>query len=243
MGEVGRRLAAALESAGVEVVPVTRSSGWERAISDPDGLRLICVREEALASVLDRLAGVSGALVAAVQNGWIRPVLHRHPGATRGLIWFTSKGDFYNPLRPSPFSGPWAELLATALVSGGLPASAVDADSFDALEADKMGFNCVVGLPLAVHGLSLGDYLEHEAGEAEQLFVESATVCARALACPVDPGWWSGFRQSVEPLGWVSTSRAKALEFRNQAIVRLAEKGGGQAPVNRRLLEAHEAMC
>jgi len=242
MGEVGRRLAAALETAGVEVVRVTRDSGWDRASADTYGLRLVCVREEALASVLDRLRGVSDVNVVAVQNGWIRPILHEHPDATRGLIWFASKGEFYNPLRPSPFSGPWAEPLATALVAGGLPASAVDADSFDGFEADKMGFNCVVGLPLAVHGLSLGDYLERESIEAEELFTESVTVCAAALACPMDPGWWSAFRRSAEPLGWVSTSRAKALEFRNQAVVQLAQASGREAPVNRRLLEAHAAM-
>ncbi len=51
---------------------------------------------------------------------------------------------------------------------------------FAAAEAEKMAFNCVVGLPLAVHGVSLGEYLTQHAPEAEAVFGEAATVTARA---------------------------------------------------------------
>jgi hypothetical protein len=240
MGEVGRRLASALEASGVEVAPVTRESGWEQAGGDPEGLRLACVREEALPAVLERLRGVPGDRVVAVQNGWIRPVLEHHSEATRALIWFTSKGEFFRELRPSPLSGQWAGPLSAALTSGGLSCPAVDSTTFAALEADKMGFNCVVGLPLAVHQVSLGDYLARHPDEAEELFTESATICAAALGCRYDPAWWPAFRQSVEPLAWVAVGRAKALEYRNGAVVELAAAHGLDAPLNRRLLAAHE---
>lgn len=238
MGEVGRRLAGALESTGVRTVPVTRAEGWEEALSPTPGLRLLCVREEALESCLDRLAGVAPEQLVAVQNGWINHLLAPFPGCTRGLIWFTSKGDFFRVLRPSPFAGPAAPWLAGALERGGLAAAAVPGVELAALDADKMGFNCVVGLPLAVHGVSLGDYLDTRPDEAEALFTESVTVCARAHGTTVEPAWWPRFVVTVEPLDWVKASAAKALEYRNGAVQRLGRKLGIATPVTDRLLAA-----
>jgi ketopantoate reductase len=175
-----------------------------------------------------------------VQNGWIRPLLDNHPLATRGLIWFTAKGDFFRILRPSPFIGPWASALSSVLESGGISAVEVDAADFDLLDADKMGFNCVVGLPLAVHGLTLGEYLSTHSQEARQVFTEAVSICSRALNAEAGEDLWNGFLRSAAPLDWVKTSRAKALEFRNGAVVSLAEELGLEAPINASLLRAHE---
>jgi ketopantoate reductase len=241
MGEVGRRLAAALAAAGIDVVGVSRDEGWERALSGEPGPRIICVREEALAGVLERLRDVPVDRLVAVQNGWIRPLVAKLPELSRGLIWFTSKGGFYRVLRPSPISGKWAPALASLLTAGGIPASAVPRAAFDALDADKMGFNCVVGLPLAVHGLSLGEYLEREPDEARELFMESVTTCARAVGTAAEASWWIHFLESSTELGWVRTGRAKALELRNGAVAELARRQGVPVPVTDRLLEAHAA--
>jgi ketopantoate reductase len=235
-GEVGRRLGRALGAAGFETVEVTRSRGWEEAGRDPAGIRLVCVREEALEGVLSRLRAVDGDRIVTVQNGWIRPLLAELPGSTRGLIWFTSKGDFFRVLRPSPFSGPLADSLAAGLEAGGISATSVDARDFAALEADKMGFNCVVGLPLAVHRLTLGEYLQRHADEARAVFEESVTVCARALSVEANPDWWPAFLASAEPLGWVGTRVAKALEFRNGAVAELARRLEHPVPVTEGLL-------
>lgn len=239
MGEVGTRLATALERSGRRTVPVTREAGWGRAPSSEIGTRLICVREEALAGVLERLSTVPDERLVAVQNGWIRPMVPDN--ATRGLIWFTSKGDFYRPLRPSPFTGPLADDLAAALEEADIPATSVDATTFARMDADKMGFNCVVGLPLAVHGLSLGDYLEQHPDEARAVFTEAVTVCARAGGVEPDADWWPMFLASVEPLHWVATSKAKALELRNGAVVELGRQLGIDTPENERLLNADGA--
>ena len=51
-------------------------------------------------------------------------------------------------------------------------------DEFGRFDADKMGFNCVVGLPLAVHGSSLGDYLEVYPGESRAVFEEAVAACS-----------------------------------------------------------------
>lgn len=238
MGEVGTRLAAALREGGTEVVPVTRDAGWDEAVADTPGLRLVCVREELLLEVVGRLRHLGGERLAFVQNGWIRPLLEDLPTCTRALIWFTSKGDFYKPLRPTPFCGPVAAPLAAACEAASIPAVAVGDEEFAALDAEKMGFNCVVGLPLAVHGLSLGEYLDRMTGEAESLFAESVAVCAAAVGARAKVTWWAEFLRVVEPLAWVKTSSAKALEYRNGAVLRLARELRAGVPVTERLLNA-----
>lgn len=243
MGEVGRRLASALAAAGVEVAPVTREQGWEGLDADRDGAVLVCVREEALPALVPRLAVVAPERLAVVANGWIRPLLAGFPGCTRGLIWFTAKSGFFRELRPSVFSGPLARPLAAALERGGIAAVAADEPAFLGAEAEKMGFNCVVGLPLAAHGVSLAEYLATRREEAEAVFGEAAGVTARTLGVPASAAWWPAFLRSAEPIGWVKASGAKALEYRNAAVVRLARGLGARAPVNERLLAAIGALA
>lgn len=237
MGEVGRRLAGALERAGVDVIPVTRQGGWE-TLAAGDGPVLVCVREEVLPQLLPRLAELRQRRLVFVQNGWVRPLLAALPECTRGLIWFTSKGNFFHVLRPSPFSGPLAEPLAQWLHRGGIPGVALDGEDFAAADVEKMGFNCVVGLPLAVHGVSLGEYLERWRDEAHAVFEEAVTVLAQAVGVSVDPRWWPAFEKSAAPLHWVRVSTAKALEWRNGAVVGEARRLGVSAPLNQRLLAA-----
>ncbi len=238
MGEVGRRLAGALAAAGVDVVPVTRTSGWEEALAGGSDALLVCVREEELAEALARLGGVAPGRLVLVQNGWLRELLAALSGVTRGLLWFTSKGDFHRVLRPSVFSGPLATELASALERGGIAAVATDPPAFAAAEAEKMAFNCVVGLPLAVHRLSLAEYLAREEGEARAVFAEALTVVARALAVEPPAQAWERFVRACEPIGWMRATTARALEYRNGAVVRLARELGEGAPANRRLLAA-----
>jgi hypothetical protein len=238
MGEVGRRIASALTAAGVHAVPVTRGAGWDEALADREAPLIVSVREEALADVLVRVRGVAHSRLVFVQNGWIRPLLGELPGCTRGLVWFTSKGEFFKVLRPSVFYGPLADDLAGALQRGGVAAVALDEGAFAGAEAEKMGFNCVVGLPLAVHRLALAEYLERHREEAQAVFSEAVGVTARALGAKASPEWWPAFLQAVGPLGWVKAATAKALEYRNGTVVHLARELGLAAPVNERLLAA-----
>jgi ketopantoate reductase len=238
MGEVGRRLAGGLVASGVDVVPVTRQKGWERLDEDRHAPVLVCVREDALGDAMARLRGVAPERLVFVQNGWIRPLLGELPGCSRGLIWFTSKGEFFQVLRESVFSGPAAAVVAERLNRGGIPATAQEPAAFARAEAEKMGFNCVVGLPLAVHGVSLGEYTRRHAIEAEAVFSEATGVTARALGVPPSGSWWPDFLRVAEPLGWVRSGAPKSLEYRNGAIVRLAATLGMAAPVNEALLAA-----
>ena len=235
-GEVGRRLGHALRAAGAEVLEVTRRNGWVEAASDLPGCRLVCVREDDLAAVLDRLAVVPDRSIVCVQNGWIRPLLSRRQDVTRGLIWFTSKGEFFEVLRESPFEGTCAAELAARLTAGGIPAHSVDDEKFAALEADKMGFNCVVGLPLAIHDVTLESYLIEHRDAARALFEESVATCARALGVTAEGTWWQDFCSAARPIGWIRATAAKALAFRNGAVARLARAHGIAVPVTDRLL-------
>ncbi len=237
MGEVGRRLAGALERAGATIVPVTRQQGWD-TLAGAGGPVLVCVREEALTGVLPRLGEVDPSRLVFVQNGWVRPLLAALPGCTRGLIWFTSKGEFFQVLRPSPFAGPLAPVLTALLNEGGIPCTTLDSAAFAAADVEKMAFNCVVGLPLAVRGVSLGEYLASWPDEARAVFHEAATVLGRAVGVEPQPQWWDAFCASAEPLSWVRVSAAKALDLRNGAVVREARRLSLTAPVNERLLAA-----
>ncbi|MBZ5588036.1 MAG: hypothetical protein LAO05_05680 [Acidobacteriia bacterium] len=238
LGEVGRRLAGALTASGTDVAPVTRQGGWEHLSGDREAPVLVCVREEALSDTVSRLRNVAAERLVFVQNGWIRPLLGGVQGCSRGLIWFTSKGEFFRVLRASVFSGPAAPAVADALKRGGIAAAAIGTEAFAGAEAEKMGFNCVVGLPLAVHALSLGEYLDRNAAEAEAVFSEAAGVTARALGVTPSNDWWPEFLRVAKPLGWVRSAAPKALEFRNGAVARLARERGERTPANERLLKA-----
>jgi ketopantoate reductase len=238
LGEVGRRLVGALAASGSEVIPVTRQGGWEHLSGDREALVLVCVREEALSDVVPHLREVAAERLVFLQNGWIRPLLGGVPGCSRGLIWFTSKGEFFRVLRESIFSGPAASAVADALGRGGIAATAVGTEAFAGAEAEKMGFNCVVGLPLAVHTLSLGEYLGRHEAEAKAVFSEAVGITARALKVAPSDDWWPEFLRVAEPLGWVRAGAPKALEYRNGAVARLARQLGEHAPANERLLAA-----
>ncbi len=237
MGEVGRRLGEALRRAGVHVHPVTRTRGWAEALADSEGLHLVCVREEALSEILSYLSGIPSGHVALVQNGWIRPLVHGRTGITRGLIWFTAKGEFFTVVRSSPFTGPMASELVSALGRGGIPAHDLRPEDFGNQEAEKMAFNCVVGLPLAVHGLSLSQYLEQHREEARAVFFETVAVCCRATDTEAGSNIWERFLLSAEPLGWIRVANPSAVEFRNGAVVELSHQVGIPAPANARLVE------
>jgi hypothetical protein len=203
----------------------------------------VCVREEDLAEVLETLHNVASDRLALIQNGWIHPLLHDLPDVTRGLIWFTAKGEFFQILRPNRFSGPYATELSLALAAGGLPSEAADAEAFAGFDADKMAFNCVVGLPLAVHGLSLGEYLARFHDEAKAVFEEAVNACSSSAGVNPPSDGWDAFLASAAHLDWVRVSEAKALGFRNGAVVALAAEQGLSAPANSDLLRHYGAMC
>jgi hypothetical protein len=106
-----------------------------------------------------------------------------------------------------------------------------------------MGFNCVVGLPLEVHGLTLAQYMDDHLAEAKAVFDEAVAACSAAVGVNPHTDGWDAMRESASHLGWVRVATAKALDFRNRAVVALAAKHGLAAPANSQLLRLHERMC
>jgi ketopantoate reductase len=239
MGEVGGRLAGALERAGCEVLPVRRGSGWDEAVDPADpATRIVAVREEDLAGVLDRLPSSLRPRTVLVQNGFLEAV-HGELEVGRGLIWFTSKGEFFRELCPSIFHGPQASELVDALRRGGLSVERAGGGERFLREMIVKGiWNGVVGLPLAVHGVDLASYLDDHDDELRALVAESAAAAGAAYGVELAPREaLEKIRRTTTELGWVKGG-AKALPWRNGAIVRFGRRHGIPTPVNDRLLAA-----
>ena len=78
------------------------------------------MREDDLPDAFGRFPPSAHDRMVLVQNGFLEAVLGPLGDVTRGLIWFTSKGDFFEILNPSPFYGPRAVELVPLLAEGGL---------------------------------------------------------------------------------------------------------------------------
>ncbi|RMG47275.1 MAG: hypothetical protein D6718_03930 [Acidobacteria bacterium] len=161
---------------------------------------------------------------------------------TRGLIWFTSKGEFFASLRPSLFHGPLAEELVGPLAAGGLAVECVAGREAFRREMILKGiWNAVVGLPLAVHGVTLGEYLQRYEDELAALLEESAAAASAEYGVTVGAGDARAcLARTTGPIQWVRGG-VKAIPWRNGAIVEMGRRHGVPTPVNERLIRAAEA--
>jgi ketopantoate reductase len=236
-GEIGNRLGSALERAGTPVLYVTRHQGWDDALAARGALRILAMREDDLPEALDRFPREERGHLLLIQNGFLEAVLGPLEVETRALVWFTSKGDFFNVLQRSILYGRHADLLAEGLSNAGLPFEPVNVRlEFQREMVLKGIWNCVVGLPLAVHGMELGRYLQERRDEMEAL-VEEAALAASAEYHVEVPGWEAleRLRATTGELGWVRGG-ARALRWRNGAIAGFGRKHRIPTPVNDRLL-------
>lgn len=239
-GEVGQRLSDALERAGVDVARVRRREGWD-ACRDASraGLRLLCMREHDLPAALDELRSLPRNELALVQNGFLEPLTGPLDDVTRGLIWFTSKGSFFQELKPSEFYGPAAGALGGALARGGLAVKTLDdrARSLCAM-IEKGVWNGVVGLPLGVHEVTLGEYLDKHEDEWRALVDEGVAAAGAhyGVACEAQTAART-LLETTRALGWVTTS-PKALAWRNGAVAWMGREHAVPTPTHDRLLRA-----
>ena len=240
-GNVGTRLAAALEAAGVRVETVTRTAGWERVLDPADPApRLLAMREDDLPAALERFPPELRPRLVLDQNGFLEPILGPLSEVTRGLIWFTARGEFFAELRPSILHGALAAPLASALARGGLAfETATSHRAFVREMIIKGAWNGVVGLPLAVHGLDLGSYLDTHEPEWRALVRETTAAAGAWYGVPVDAGMaCRRLLETTMPIRHVTTSSARALRWRNGAVVAMGRAAGVPTPVNERLLRA-----
>jgi hypothetical protein len=240
-GDIGSVFLRCARAAGEEPRVVVRGEDPAKAALG-EGPLVIAVRETDLAPMIEPLSAkaIAGRLVF-VQNGFIDQIIGPIGQVTRGLLWFNAKGDFFRALAPSIFHGPFAAAAAALLEAGGVPAK-VEADraAFQRAMIVKLAWNNVVGLPLAVHQTTLGEYLASSRDEARAVVAETCLALGRELGVEVDPS--ETFRTLLDTTAELAENRGgkKALAFRNGAVVRLAEKHGLPAPVNDRLLTLAE---
>lgn len=236
-GEIGRVFERCALAAKEEVRVVVRGEDL-RARAFGRGPIVACVRENDLDVVVEQLR--PHALRAVfVQNGWIEDTLEPLGDVTRALLWFTAKGSLFEVLAPSIFHGPFAEALAGIFDAGGIPARVVvEKDAFLREMGVKLAWNNVVGLPLAVRDLSLGEYLSKHKEEARAIVEETCAAVAAETGVGLDArAAFTTLLETTKKIPGVRGGR-KALEFRNGAVVRLARGQGRAAPINSRLLAA-----
>ena len=174
-----------------------------------------------------------------VQNGFLEAVHGDLGPVTRGLIWFTAKGDLYRQLAPSVFHGPNAAWLASTLSRGGLDALEVPERSAFLREMILKGlWNAVVGLPLAVHGEDLGTYLARRGTEWRALLDEGARAASREYGVTVSGDDAAACLVATTPGLERIRGGTKALRWRNGALALFGRRHGVPTPVNDRLLRA-----
>lgn len=242
-GEVGRRLAQAFRAAGSTVDIVSRREGWGRAADAREkATRVLAMREDDLPPALARLddAGVPRERLVLVQNGFLEARLAGLEEATRALIWFTAKGERFFELRASVVHGALSGAVAAACDAGGLRCEIVpDRDAFLRAMIEKALWNAIVGLPLAVAGLSLAEYLPARIEEWHALVGEGAAAAGAHYGVGVDEaGVRALILETTKPIGWVRVGEAKALSWRNGAIARFGRAHGVPTPTHDRLLRA-----
>jgi ketopantoate reductase len=228
-GEVGRVFLRAKRRVRV----IRRGEAVEAA---PAGTVLVAVREEDLGALVEPLRPVASRC-AFVQNGLVDDVLAPLGEVTRGLVWFTAKGETFHVLAPSVFYGPRAEDCARWLGEAGVAARVEeDGARFHHEVARKLAWNNVAGLPPYVRKVTLGAYLTEHRDEARAVIDETLRVCAARWGTPVDTD--DVLALVLATTGPIAGLRGgnKALAYRNGAVQRLGRALGVATPVNDALL-------
>lgn len=239
-GEVGRRLGGALERAGWTVATVTRTSGWDTATDAGDRApRIVAVREDDLGDVLDRLGPALRPRTVLVQNGFLEAVHGDLGPVTRGLIWFMSKKDVFRELTTSLFYGPLAGDLVVPLARSGLAVARIEERERALREMILKGlWNCLVGLPLAVHETDLATYRREREDELRGMLDEGCAAAGPEFGVTVTPEEaLVRIDATIGPIGFVRGG-AKALPWRNGAIAAFGRRHRVPTPVTDRLLRA-----
>ena len=239
-GRIGGALAARAAERGVPARQVDREGGWE-ALGGPAGAPIVvAVRNDDLDAVLARTPAARRGDLVFVQNGMIRPWLSAHglEDNTRGLLFFAveRRGGPIQPGAPSPFTGRHAAAVVAWLEALGVPAAAVDAAAFAAVELEKLIWNAAFGLLCERHQASVGAICEAHGAELAALCGELAAIGEAALGVRLERGplvdRLCAYSRSIA--GYVGA--VKEWRWRNGWFVEEAARRGIAAPTHERLL-------
>eukprot|EP01122_Echinamoeba_exundans_P008463 TRINITY_DN2811_c0_g1_i1.p1 TRINITY_DN2811_c0_g1~~TRINITY_DN2811_c0_g1_i1.p1 ORF type:complete len:472 (+),score=41.11 TRINITY_DN2811_c0_g1_i1:444-1859(+) len=256
-GEVGRQLYRGLSNSGwtCEFIRRHDTEGWSRATqfdanASEINLRILAMREEDLSDALTRFDGFPHrSKLVLVQNGFLEAILEPKllEGVTRGLIYFTSKADFFSQLTDSLFWGPYGGVIADSLNKGGILAREISAqDEFTQHMVIKGIWNSLVGLPLHVHKISLGEYVDSQETEIKAIIKESINVTRIKYGAQLQldtEDIWNLFKETTKNLRWMKRSgKAAGLAARNAAIQKWATELGIPTPDTDRLLQMNSKI-
>lgn len=246
-GRIGTALAARHDDQGRQrFVLVDRKRGWEQI--DPGdggaimGAIMLAVRNDDLAAVIDRVPKSRHADLVFVQNGMLRPWLEDRglAGATRGLLYMAvpSVGAAIEPGGESPFWGPQAQTIVDAFTAVGLPARVVDAQTFAAVELEKLIWNCAFGLFCQALDCDVGTVVEQHRPRLRLLVAELLAVGGPALGVELEldplverlceysrsiPSYRGAVKEWPWRNGWfVSTARARKIRTPTHDMLLLA---------------------
>ena len=221
---------------------IDREQGWA-ALDEAEGEAIVvAVRNDDLDPVLARVPTRRRGDLVFVQNGMLRPWLAEQglSDATRGLLFMAvaKRGDPIQPGGASPFCGPRAALVVEGLTSRVVPAEVVEPSRFVEIELEKLLWNCVFGLCCEVFAATVGEVVEQHRAELHALVGELLAIGERVfdVALQLDP--------LVERLCAYSRSIAdyrgavKEWRWRNGAFVLAAEQQGVEAPIHAGMLRA-----
>lgn len=111
----------------------------------------------------------------------------------------------------------------------------------------KAIWNSIVGLPLHVHRISLGEYIETRADEIRAIIAESCAVCSAEYAefgLKFDQdAIWKLFVDTTRHLLWMKRSgRAVGLAARNGAIQKWGRTHNIPTPITDQLLSSNDSL-
>lgn len=186
-GRIGGALAAA---SPLPCTLVTRDRGWEALLEPAGDPLLVCVRNDDLEAVVERVPAMRRADLVFVQNGMLDGWLAAHglADSTRGVLFFAvaARGAAIDAGGVSPFTGPHAPALADWLISLGVPAQAVDRPRFAAIMLEKLIWNAAFGLLCERHGVTAGEVLARHAEDLERIVAELNAVGRAALGVDLE---------------------------------------------------------
>lgn len=221
---------------------IDRDHGWEALQGEAGEPVMLCVRNDDLDAVIDRVPEHRRADLVIVQNGALREYLADKglTGVTRGLLYFAvaKKGDPISPGRTSWFTGPHGQECAAFLNRCGVEAQAIDWMRFAAKELEKLAWICVFGPLCDKHGVPVGRVVDEHYDEVAALTAEVRVIGRRAYGVDLPIDWLvhrlCDYSRSIPDY----RASVKEWEWRNGWIQRTADAAGVDLPVHRAVLEA-----
>lgn len=238
-GRIGTALVQQSQAHGLNVPLVRREDGWQ-ALDEPPGPPIaVCVRNDDLSAVLQRVPAHRRADLVFLQNGMLRPWLSDHglEKASRGLLFFAvaQRGGPAIPGGVSPMAGARAQAMASWFRQIDLPAAAVSPEEFAAVEVEKLLWNSAFGLLCEVYRCDVGTVVHQHRQQLWDLAAEMLQLAGPACGADL------ALEPLVERLCAYSLAIAdyrgavKEWPWRNGWFVQEAARRGLRSPVHEEL--------